>query len=434
MNEVELTEPPTMAGMRFGESLVDDVRCQQKLRREDFFLRVLIPRQPTLLSTMRACWTSASVLRQAFVLVCLIVYITMVAVCSGEHIDGPLGSFCAGGPLNDDGNEIPGFTFVSYRPAILNGMTTLLVAFYCNIALGYYMETYYACQQLNSRVQQLMSLAAGTITDRAVLCDIWRSANIVHLCAYHLGDKSKQVYGFEDFVVAVGEAFGPWDEARHVRGMWRGAELDHLREVSVGGIAGGFNVEAHAHALRVEHQSSVRDLIDHVHVRGGAEQPAFAASSPRAAVARRRLHDEEGGGEGDGEGFGEGGGAVGGERGGATTQTRRQQQQPGSTASHSVDSFTNARGNVKSAGALTSQLFTVRLYRLVQRALQLQLSTAAWPVWGASLSKFQESVALVQSRGLYRLPTLYRYSVQSILKLTLVYDTLIVGAEVRGSA
>ena len=44
-------------------------------------------------------------------------------------------------------------------------MTTLLIAFYCNIALGYYMETYYACQQLNSRVQQLMSLAAGKCSD-----------------------------------------------------------------------------------------------------------------------------------------------------------------------------------------------------------------------------------------------------------------------------
>ena len=119
--EVELTAEAPAADLRFGDSLFHDVRLQEKLKREEYFLRVLIPRQPTVLSTVKACWTSASVLRQAFVIVCLIVYGTMVTVCSGEHIDGPLGSFCAGGPLSEDGEEIPGFTFVSYRPAILNG-------------------------------------------------------------------------------------------------------------------------------------------------------------------------------------------------------------------------------------------------------------------------------------------------------------------------
>jgi hypothetical protein len=55
------------------------------------------------------------------------------------------------------------------------------------------------------------------------------------------------------------------------------------------------------------------------------------------------------------------------------------------------------------------------------------MTTAAWPVWGAQLNGVHATAADIQRRALYRIPKIYRVSVQFVLMTTLTADTFISG-------
>ena len=81
------------------------------------------------------------------------------------------------------------------------------------------------------------------------------------------------------------------------------------------------------------------------------------------------------------------------------------------------------RGNNSSPAALAAHLYSLRLYRVVQAALEAEMSSVAWPVWGSALANLRHAAHDVERRGLYRLPILYRHSVQLLVHLTIVRDT-----------
>lgn len=88
------------------------------------------------------------------------------------------------------------------------------------------------------------------------------------------------------------------------------------------------------------------------------------------------------------------------------------------------------RGNVGSPAALASAFYALRLYRVVQAALEHKMSSVAWPVWGATLSELHRAANDVERRGLYRLPVLFRHSVQLVVYVTIVYDVFVLGTVV----
>eukprot|EP00966_Prymnesium_polylepis_P057593 1333402-Prymnesium_polylepis.1 len=66
-------------------------------------------------------------------------YTVTAAVCSVENKSFDSNSLCQGGPHDEISGTIM-FTFTDYRPAILNAIATLLLAFYANVALGHYQQ------------------------------------------------------------------------------------------------------------------------------------------------------------------------------------------------------------------------------------------------------------------------------------------------------
>ena len=77
-----------------------------------------------------------------------------------------------------------------------------------------------------------------------------------------------------------------------------------------------------------------------------------------------------------------------------------------------------------------SAVYSTRLYAVVQRAITLGLTKAAWPVWGARLQSLCHSAAFLEQRGRFRLPTIYRMSVQWVVSLTIACDVFVVGTVV----
>jgi hypothetical protein len=67
-------------------------------------------------------------------------------------------------------------------------LATLLLSFYCNLALSEYKLAYMAATAARQRVIDLLTLAAGTMGDkpraRPLLLDIWRCANLMHVASY----------------------------------------------------------------------------------------------------------------------------------------------------------------------------------------------------------------------------------------------------------
>ena len=77
---------------------------------------------------------------------------------------------------------------------MLNGLATLLLSFYANLAMEQYRSVYHTCQSAKQRLIELIILSAAIFGDEvaqgeSVLIDIWRSANLVHAAAYALADK-----------------------------------------------------------------------------------------------------------------------------------------------------------------------------------------------------------------------------------------------------
>ena len=139
----------------YGKHMLQDERLQPLVHREDFMLRALLPTKVKWNTKLRVALSTITVGRAAFLVSVFVMYLTICTICSVdiESIDST--SLCAGGPREPvpDGS-LAGqlgaimYTYTDYRPAILNALATLLLAFYCNVALHHYQGAYFATQRL----------------------------------------------------------------------------------------------------------------------------------------------------------------------------------------------------------------------------------------------------------------------------------------------
>ena len=61
-----------------------------------------------------------------------------------------------------------------------------------------------------------------------LLLELWRYINLMHVCAYVLGDKAGETYTFEGFLEPVAASFGPHD-GKDKAGMLTAKELRSLK-------------------------------------------------------------------------------------------------------------------------------------------------------------------------------------------------------------
>jgi len=90
----------------------------------------------------------------------------------------------------------------------------------------------------------------------------------------------------------------------------------------------------------------------------------------------------------------------------------------------------DVRGDVRSDAALVYQMYSARMFRLVREAIRVKLTGAAWPVWGTYMGNVRSAINEVQRRALFRMPKVYRWSVQFVVLITMTADTFIMGTVV----
>ena len=220
--------------MLFGTGLARNSLIKPMLDRENFFLTVLIPRSFNPVIVLRAIWSYLTVPRLLFLTVCFGLYFGIANHCASLASDEEVAhSMCNGGPTGDGGVQ-KAFSFVDYRSVILNSLATLLLSFYSNLAITEYKMAYYTCQTAKSRIIDLMTVVVADLGDKMgnpkkpeLLLELWRSANLTHLAAYCLADKNREVYSFENFLLPVAMAFGPYDGEEQL-GMFHRSELVEL--------------------------------------------------------------------------------------------------------------------------------------------------------------------------------------------------------------
>ena len=83
------------------------------------------------------------------------------------------------------------------------------------------------------------------------------------------------------------------------------------------------------------------------------------------------------------------------------------------------------RGDTQSVAAVLHDALGVKLYRLVRGCLDRKLTTAAWPVWGASIAKLRDASTEVKQLSLFRSPRIYRDFTKWVAMAALLYDTLV---------
>ena len=228
-------------------------------------------------------------------------------------------------------------------------------------------------------MSQFMSLCASEMGDqsggRELLLDIWRSLNLMHLCTYCLADEKRIVYSFDAFLIPVAEAFGPHDGHEQL-GMFRRAELSGLGKQH---LIPTDDVRFPTSRVLPHHLQQQTIVMGRGHLRNQAGAEVHDADS--------RLVETEA--------------LIG-----------------------------DLRGDMRSDAALCHQMYTGRLYRLVREAIKHKLVTAAWPVWGAVLNNVCISMGEITRRAHYRMPKVYRMSVQFVVLTTLAADSFIVGSVV----
>ena len=95
-----------------------------------------------------------------------------------------------------------------------------------------------------------------------------------------------------------------------------------------------------------------------------------------------------------------------------------------------ANQLSNSRGDVRSRAGFIDSVFSVRIVRLVEYAIDERLTRAAWPVWGAAIRSHREATSALMRRALPRVRTLYRECVGLVVTLALAADALIVGTKV----
>lgn len=196
-------------GVRFGANVDVDERLRPILKREKFFLNIMIPRKRSCRAAMKDWWavTTKGEGGPFILLLVVAVHAGMIGLCRADS------DVCAGA-LPPDAAALSYLANGGwYAPALLNALAALMIAFYANTCLGLYRDTYSACQSLRHSVQDLSTMACGTIHPdrRQARLEIWRCANLFHLSTYVLADRQRSTYSFENFLLAVAEAFGEHD-------------------------------------------------------------------------------------------------------------------------------------------------------------------------------------------------------------------------------
>jgi hypothetical protein len=359
-------------GISYGESLSSDPRVAELRNREHWFLTVANPREVTALSALRATLASFAyhVGRVCFTLYALSLFAALVTTCALSESEAG-NDICRGGLLTEL-TDTTQSQWAHYFPTMLTALSTLLMAFYCNIATQQYMSSYYACKNLQQRVSDLVAMAVGSMGDKpeatGLLLDVWRSANIVHLSCYALGDKARAVYSFDGFVIPVAHAFGMHDGEER-QGMFKQGELDLINQTKT---------------------EQAKGLLKEL-----PPQPsgAWGTTIAVAKFAKR------------------------------VSRLKRQSSMPNEPVS-------NKRGDVRSRGAVAYRLFSVRLYRLVQEATTQGWTGVTWPAWQSALGGLRQAGGEVQHRGLYRTPQVYRHALLLVVFVTITVDVIDLGTTV----
>ena len=407
---------------RYGDrSAIHNIQNDELRRlstREDYFLRTLIPRVPTIWTTLREPFSVLNRRRMIFLaIVCILYFATCVLCASGTTEDGHV--LCSGGPIIGQGLDSD-LDWDSFRPAALTTLASLLLAFYSSISIDLYQDAYYATKELQRAVVDLIALTAGSMGREGphaqeVIYDVWRCANIVHLCSYVLADKARWNYSFHGFVVGVGQNFGACDGDRRL-GMFLKGELDQLE--MAGHDRGPESRSKRISQTRLPPQDR-RDALSHYnqdHQDALASVPAVAdtvtAESPEPSLAAM-VHPQS-------------------LR--KISSFRKLTDGPHKPLKEgwatSFRTLGDMRGNVHSTPALAMNFYSLRLYRVIQEALERKMSSVAWPVWGTAISNLRTASHKVEERGLYRLPILYRHSVGIVIHLTIIYDVFVLGTVV----
>jgi hypothetical protein len=309
--------------MRFGAHIEVDDRLAAQRDREQYFLTIVIPRYATWHNAFVDLFVR-SIRPNVYVplLVIVAVHVGAAVGCTGvEALD-----VCAGGPLDDeddealaaaDGSErfhimlisllsrtFRSYAFQQYGPAVLSMLATLMLSFYANVCVSLYREAYLSCQVLKESTLDLNALAVGTTRGdaAAVRMEFWRCINLFHLCSYVIADKTRRTYSFDNFLVPVATAFGPWDGQEHL-GMLTLSEMVALTAQMDATEEGGFFAPARCSAYNAATANSTArmSMRDTRGKAGGGHAAAASAAAhasrlpprPRQSQVLRSVLNEE---------------------------------------------------------------------------------------------------------------------------------------------
>ena len=382
----------------YDDDMANMSTVQAIMRREEHFLRVLVPRTETWKTTPMEPLSILTRGRVFFLIFVFAIYTIACITCSkGTSENGHV--LCSGGPFADPDAA---FDWSDFRPAVLTTVASLLLAFYTNVCVNVYQQCYLATQDLRRAVIDVVTLAVGSFGHDArsqeVLNDVWRCVNLIHASAYVLSDKARTTYSFEHFLIPVGRAYGPWDGVERL-GMFRKGELDRLMKASMWKRRVSSTTHLHMQSMaRLQVTSSRMEELSEITPSDQGSCDRVASPSSGRLAPRPVLH-----------------------RSGASPPP------PAATGFNAISDMT---GNNSSPAALAAHMYAIRLYRVIQLALERNMSSVAWPVWGAALSNLRSAAHDVERRGLYRFPVLYRHSVMLVVQLVIVYDVFVLGTVV----
>lgn len=111
------------------------------------------------------------------------------------------------------------------------------------------------------------------------------------------------------------------------------------------------------------------------------------------------------------------------------TKLERKIDRRGSHEDYRGSVFSDSRKDVQSKAAILHAAMGVRLYRLIDLAIDTGLTRAAWPAWNPVLSGLRRSSEQMKQCALFRLPRVYRLGVAWVVGLAVLADTVILAAK-----
>ena len=418
----ETWERSSLEEVLCGDDIEHDVRLRDILLREQFLLSVIIPRVRTVSDAFREWFrrTMHPLVIVPLILV-FIVHIGAMIMCSSD----PASDVCAGGPgIDHEDGDSPememrrdwaSHAFIEYGPSLINALATLMLSFYANVCMGLYKEGYFACQALKESVLDITAVVVGTIPPqmRELRMEFWRVVNLYHLCAYVLADKTRQTYNLDNFLLPVATAYGDYD-GRDKFGMLTADELGVLASDPAAIMSRRQFHRADGRAVWAMRAESRRDTkvldkerhaLEKEKTRAKRKPPPHKGSSGKAWEAAAQTATPE-----------------------AVAPSAPGAPAPAMPAWMSSKGLINSRGDVTSNTAMLHAALGVRMYMLVDLALEEKLSRAAWPVWNALCLKLRTSTEALKQRALFRLPRIYQASVRFLVSCALLTDTFLLAS------